>query len=289
MSYFIFLLALNYKQTKHNQSQFLYNILLIGVTVLGTFILLLLPWCSSIDDLKSVFIRVFPFQRGIYEDKSANIFSILSIIYKFHVHIPQYIMIRISTICTLSSLLYTQYCTVKQPTILNFIYNLIISSLSFYLFSYQVHEKTILFVLCPLLWLLPRYTVLSCYCMFICNFSMYPLLIRDGAFIPYAVSQFIILCIIYDQYDVTSTGIHDRYIYRCIQFSTAICILLHMIQVIIPIYYQSIITRYPDIITYGFTIFSGIHFVALLLYLYYEQHQYTNSLNQTNDHAKKIQ
>jgi alpha-1,3-glucosyltransferase len=54
----------------------------LGVTVLTTFGLMFSPWSSSIEDIKQVFIRIFPVARGLYEDKVANIWCAINVIIK---------------------------------------------------------------------------------------------------------------------------------------------------------------------------------------------------------------
>lgn len=74
-----------------------------------------------------------------------------------------------------------------KPTPKFFLYSLCISSLSFYLFSYQVHEKNILFALMPIsLFILEAPYFLSSLA-WISMFSMLPLLERDGLFFWYWV------------------------------------------------------------------------------------------------------
>lgn len=54
----------------------------LGVSVITTFGLLFSPWLSSIDDIKQVFIRIFPVARGLYEDKVANVWCAINVIIK---------------------------------------------------------------------------------------------------------------------------------------------------------------------------------------------------------------
>lgn len=54
----------------------------LGVSVITTFGLLFSPWLSSIDDIKQVFIRIFPVARGLYEDKVANVWCAINVVIK---------------------------------------------------------------------------------------------------------------------------------------------------------------------------------------------------------------
>ena len=54
----------------------------LGVTVITTFGLLLLPWLTSVDDLLQIVHRVFPVARGLFEDKVANLWCALNVFIK---------------------------------------------------------------------------------------------------------------------------------------------------------------------------------------------------------------
>jgi len=54
------------------------------------------------------------------------------------------------------------------------------TSLSFFLFSFQVHEKSILLVTLPINLLLWRHPGFVAWFNIVATFSMYPLLIKDG-------------------------------------------------------------------------------------------------------------
>merc|ERR1711871_50295 len=78
----------------------------------------------------------------------------------------------------------------RFPTQQRFLYALGCSAFSFYLFSFQVHEKTILFPLLPLLLLVGELgPYLVAWFSLVCTFSMYPLLLRDGLGLAYLGSM----------------------------------------------------------------------------------------------------
>lgn len=56
----------------------------ISIVTLMTFVLVLLPFCNfdNIDTLASVFRRVFPLDRGLFEGKVANFWCASSVIWK---------------------------------------------------------------------------------------------------------------------------------------------------------------------------------------------------------------
>lgn len=55
---------------------------LLGVVVLGLFIIIWLPWLSSLERISQVVHRIFPLARGVFEDKVANVWCLVNIFYK---------------------------------------------------------------------------------------------------------------------------------------------------------------------------------------------------------------
>nr|XP_014344368.1 PREDICTED: dolichyl pyrophosphate Man9GlcNAc2 alpha-1,3-glucosyltransferase isoform X2 [Latimeria chalumnae] len=60
-------------------------------------------------------------------------------------------------------------------------------SLSFFLFSYQVHEKSILLASLPACLLITEFPFVSSWFLLLSTFSMLPLLLKDGLLLPYIV------------------------------------------------------------------------------------------------------
>lgn len=54
----------------------------LGIVVIGTFAILLLPFLSSSAQMYQIMHRVFPVARGIYEDKVGNAWFALSVFVK---------------------------------------------------------------------------------------------------------------------------------------------------------------------------------------------------------------
>uniref|UniRef100_A0A1I7TNT3 Alpha-1,3-glucosyltransferase n=1 Tax=Caenorhabditis tropicalis TaxID=1561998 RepID=A0A1I7TNT3_9PELO len=165
-----FVCALNYKQMElyHalpvflfilsrsiNKSQPLGSLLRvsrIGIVVLFTFLLIWIPFVLT-GTAKDVLIRVFPFNRGLYEDKVASFWCAFSFILK-RIPVIQKFQIYLSTflvlLCSFPSLL----ALFLQPSDKNFKISLTTTALSFFLFSFHVHEKTILLATIPSILLL---------------------------------------------------------------------------------------------------------------------------------------
>ena len=58
------------------------------------------------------------------------------------------------------------------------------TSLSFFLFSFHVHEKTILLVTLPASLLITHHPCIAVWFNVVAGFSMYPLLVREGLSLP---------------------------------------------------------------------------------------------------------
>lgn len=54
----------------------------LAVVVIGTFAACWYPFIWSIPEILQVLHRLFPFARGIFEDKVANIWCVLNVIFK---------------------------------------------------------------------------------------------------------------------------------------------------------------------------------------------------------------
>jgi alpha-1,3-glucosyltransferase len=117
--------------------------------------------------------RIFPFNRGLFEDKVANFWCASDVIVKWRRWLAAPGLVRLSTIFTAVAfapmvwgLLNGGWLAAKKkqgdnelqdkkrieascPTLVLLPYALLTSSLSFFLFSFQVHEKSVLLPLLP--------------------------------------------------------------------------------------------------------------------------------------------
>jgi len=134
----------------------------LGITVILTFLIVFAPFLlpshgSNIFDPRQwdfitpsqILHRVFPFGRGLWEDKLANTWCATNILLKwrslFPVHTLQLLSL-LTTLCAISPGLIFLFRTPfrkKLPEVF------CLSGLGFYLFGFQVHEKSILVALCP--------------------------------------------------------------------------------------------------------------------------------------------
>jgi alpha-1,3-glucosyltransferase len=185
----------------------LIHLIKLGITVIISFTVLWSPFCiyddsssSCLSSLLQVLHRQFPFSRGIFEDKVANLWYCGSIVIDFRQYLSIEVMVKMSLVLTL--LLLTPICinllmAPLCPT--RMLLALMNSALAFFLASFQVHEKSLLLVLVPASLLLNDDIVLISWIQVIGTFSMFPLLIRDGQRIPYVITiiLFIVMIILY--------------------------------------------------------------------------------------------
>ena len=82
-------------------------------------------------------------QRGLFEDKVSNFWCVTSIFFKWR-QAPLEKLLLSSTLLTLLSTLPASIMTFFSEEFNVFVYSMAISALSFFLFSFQVHEKSVL-------------------------------------------------------------------------------------------------------------------------------------------------
>lgn len=157
----------------------------LGLTVFGTFTVVWWPYLHSTDALLGVLSRLAPFERGIYEDYVANFWCTSSVIIKWKRLFSLHSLKFISLTATVLSCLPSMVQQVMAPSSTGFLYGLLNSSFAFYLFSFQVHEKSILLPLLPASLLALEERRPLKWLIFNALFSMFPLLCRDKLVLPY--------------------------------------------------------------------------------------------------------
>lgn len=135
--------------------------------------------------------RVFPFSRGLFEDKVANFWCALHTFYKLK-RFETATLQKLSLACTLTSIFPACLAIFlrPQPTLLPLAFAS--SAWGFFLFSFQVHEKSVLLPLLPMTLLLAGEQGMSAdvrawvgWANMLASWTMYPLLCRDGLRVPY--------------------------------------------------------------------------------------------------------
>ncbi|XP_061393372.1 probable dolichyl pyrophosphate Man9GlcNAc2 alpha-1,3-glucosyltransferase [Musca vetustissima] len=194
---FFFSLALNYKQMElyhalpffvmllrvaFNGRTFGYKIMTlfkIAMITLATFAMLWLPWLKSKELFLSVLGRLFPFNRGVFEDKVANIWCSLNVVYKFKENVTNSQMAIICLATTLLAILPLNAHAFYKGQKITFLFCLFNTAIAFFLFSFQVHEKSILLAALPAICLLPQMPFYVVAFLKVSLLSMLPLFIKD--------------------------------------------------------------------------------------------------------------
>lgn len=175
-----------------------------GAVVLGTVAAVFAPWLAVPSPgaaAAQVLHRMFPFARGLYEDKVANVWCTISVAVKLHRLLPAKLIPVACAGATLTALLPACACCLRsgecgggRTGAAPFAAALTASSFAFFLFAFQVHEKSVLFP-CVAACLLPvalgparrplGAVAGAVHLCLACLYSMYPLVVKDGLHVPY--------------------------------------------------------------------------------------------------------
>ena len=316
-----FCLALNYKQMElyHALPFFFYllglcwrerspgKLVAIAATVVTTMVVVWLPFLSSVESAVQVVHRIFPFARGVFEDKVANFWCTLNILVKIKTLLPVSTMAAASLATTFALSLVSNLHLFAKPTTGNFLISLVNTSTVFYLFSFQVHEKSILLVAIPVGLFAcgagrfneegSRFgrhsSIVSVWFMVMSTFSMFPLLARDGLGLP-AVS----LTVFY-VFGCASTGFLDpvagvlqassvgpalrrspRNLVQPVEkpdwrddvvYNTFVVSLLGCVGLVVASYTITPPPSLPDLYPVLISAYSAMHFMCFMLYFHYIQ------------------
>ncbi|XP_036992157.2 dolichyl pyrophosphate Man9GlcNAc2 alpha-1,3-glucosyltransferase [Artibeus jamaicensis] len=194
LPFFCFLLGKCFKKGLKGKG-FVLLIKLAG-TVVASFILCWLPFFPEKEQTLQVLRRLFPVDRGLFEDKVANLWCSLSVFLKVKDILPRDTQIIISFCFTFLSLLPACIKLTLQPCPKAFRFSLVTCALSFFLFSFHVHEKSILLVSLPVCLVLSETPFMSTWFLLVSTFSMLPLLLKDDLLMPTVVTAmaFFIAC-----------------------------------------------------------------------------------------------
>lgn len=235
------------------------GILVLACCVVATTVACWWPFLarSESEDVLHVIRRLFPFNRGLYEDKVANVWCALSLVLKFDRILAAATMIRVCAVVTFVSVLPSTLLLWRRPTSSNLLHACVCCGLSFFLFSFQVHEKSILLPLLPATLLLGATPFASGWFITVATFSMFPLLERDGLTLPYLV-----LVVAFNAFAVAQSPA-GRWgpATTCRWLSNFTMLAIHCVA-----WFTEPPKRYPDLITYLFVICSCVHFVGFWMF-----------------------
>ncbi|KAK3695101.1 ALG6, ALG8 glycosyltransferase family-domain-containing protein [Podospora appendiculata] len=146
-----------------------------------------------VEQLVQMIHRVFPFARGLFEDKVANFWCALNVVFKLKQY-PSELLQRGALLTTLAAITPPNLILLFRPRKLLLPLAFATTAWGFFLFSYQVHEKSVLLPSMPMTLLLAGSkglgkdtrawvgfaNILGCW-------TMFPLLQRVDLKVPYTV------------------------------------------------------------------------------------------------------
>lgn len=142
------------------------------------------PFLKDVQLSQQVLHRIFPFSRGIFEDYVANFWCCLNVVVKLKRLLEPIALARaclaLTALFSLPSSLHLYF----KPSNRNLLLSLINVSLAFFLFSYHVHEKSILLPALPVSLIAPYRPLTAFWFLGIAHFSMLPLYTKDDLILP---------------------------------------------------------------------------------------------------------
>ncbi|KAI9829897.1 MAG: Glucosyltransferase-like protein [Phylliscum demangeonii] len=141
--------------------------------------------------------RIFPFARGIFEDKVANVWCVANVVVKLR-QFPAALLQQASLAATLMAILPPCIVLFLRPRSNALLYGVAATAWGFFLCSFQVHEKSVLLPLLPMTLLLAQQDGLAPdirawvgLANMLGIWTMYPMLQRDELRVPYFVLAFL--------------------------------------------------------------------------------------------------
>lgn len=153
------------------------------------------PYYPYVFQLAQSIHRIFPFARGLFEDKVANVWCAIhaSGVHKLHQY-DQGLLSQAALALTLASILPACLIIFFKPRKELVPLAFASTAWGFFLCSYQVHEKNVLLPLLPMTFLLatedglkPAVRAWVGYANILACWTLFPLLARDQLRMPYAV------------------------------------------------------------------------------------------------------
>lgn len=161
--------------------------LFLGIAVILSFSIMWVPFLSNVSLLQQIIYRIFPLRRGLFEDYVANFWCVSSLVFKWKKYFNEALLAKSCALLTLAAAFPSLVMEFQWPSSKTLPLCLSNVAMSFFLFSYQVHEKSILLPLLPISLSMHR-NEKSNYSRAIFNISllsMFPLLKKDGLSLPY--------------------------------------------------------------------------------------------------------
>ncbi|KAF6031816.1 ALG6 [Bugula neritina] len=259
--FFVYILGYYFNQ-KTSYAKRLLGVACVGIAVIGTFLVCWAPFSHSPDDVLAVIHRLFPFSRGLFEDKVSNFWCSSNVVFKIKTIFTQSTIVSLCLFTTLLSILPSSVKLLTHPSMINFKYALVISSLGFFLFSYQVHEKTILVPVVSSLLIVDQEPFMVALFSITSIFSMLPLLIKDGLLLAYVATTTALAFVLFALYGSNLNNLTKKLLTAATGLGVTI-LTICAVAVRPP-------ERFPDLWPVLVSLFSCAHFILYYLYFNYQ-------------------
>jgi len=260
--------------------------------VICTFALVWAPFIFlGSDSVLQVVKRCFPFGRGLFEDKVANFWCSLDVVVKLKhtLSIPD--LAKLSGGVTLLLALPANLHLLIRPNISNLVLSLTSTALAFFLFSFQVHEKSILLAVVPAVLLYgeaPSLRITIPWFTTVATFSMMPLLLKDGLFLPSVALSVLHLTLMHNLDDLLPKAVDMRRpqsptpslpstTFELLLKATMVISLLGCITITVLSVTVAPPVKYPFLWPLVTSVYGAGHFILFFIYLLYIQIYATSS------------
>ena len=152
----------------------------LGAAVVLTFALAWLPFLGDRDLALAVLRRLVPIRRGVFEDYVSNFWCVTHVAIKWKKLLSDQQLAKCCALVTAAACAPSVAHQLLRPSRRGLLLAALNCSLGFYLFSFQVHEKSILLPCLPAALLSLEYPWACLHFAIVSAFSMIPLLQKDG-------------------------------------------------------------------------------------------------------------
>lgn len=261
---FFFYLLSSCQKKKSLVSQ-LVELVKVGLATLITFSIIWYPFLNFQDGLVfQVLNRVFPFNRGVFEDYVANFWCVLNVVVKVRRFMDAS---QLARYCLILTSLFSFPCALHlyfKNNVRNLVVCLINVSFAFFLFSYHVHEKSILLVALPVSLASPYMPMVAFWFLSVAHFSMLPLYAKDDIVLP----AFVVIALY--TFLANSSLDYDPKKSKLLAMAAAVsgigCVVLTAVFLTCPSP-----PAYPYLWTLLVSVWSFIHFIAFFVYFLWVQ------------------
>lgn len=266
---FFYLLGLCFKQG--GILGFFFKITKIGLCVILTFALVWAPFLKDPEMFLQVLNRLFPINRGLFEDKVASVWCSLSILIKLKNLVSNTNMALICLLSTVVCMIPSSLHIFINPTQKNLHYGLVNASLVFFLLSYHVHEKSILLAAVPACFLYGDETFMVTWFFIVSVISMLPLLVKDGLTIP-TLALTVLVYVMYSINRQSEGQSRTRYseFWRWINRSFYLSLVGFSFLTVVSLTVAPP-PRLPDLFPVLLSIVSCVHYCFFTCYFHYRQ------------------